>query len=90
MGRTKGGTRNGEGHVYKHCRLCGRPFRRFKSKLAPPSYGSFCTRACFWAAWHLFNLALETERLEPIFKELAAILKEEEKKKAAADMKKAA
>jgi len=38
----------------------------------------------------LFNLALETERLEPIFKELAAILKEEEKKKAAADMKKAA
>jgi hypothetical protein len=69
------------GHVYLRCRLCKRPFRRFKSQIVRYGDGSFCTRQCYFAAWHLFSEALAMEQLEPIFQALAEALKE--KKRAA-------
>jgi hypothetical protein len=42
-GRKTGGYRNGEGHVFPRCRLCGRSFRRFKSQIVQPGDGSFCS-----------------------------------------------
>jgi hypothetical protein len=61
------------------CLVCGRSFRRFKSQLARYGDGSFCSIECFSVARRLFNLALATGRLEPIFKELTAALREQEK-----------
>jgi hypothetical protein len=61
------------------CLICGRHFGRFKSKLAHPGEGHFCTAACYAAAQRLFFGALATGRLEPIFEELAEALRDEEK-----------
>jgi hypothetical protein len=63
------------GHIHRHCLICGRPFRRFKSQIVRPGHGYFCSLGCRDAAGHLFRLALATDRLEPILEELAAALK---------------
>jgi hypothetical protein len=69
------------GRISKQCRLCGRTFRLFKSRIVHPGDGSFCSIHCRSMAWNLFSLALATEQLEPIFKALAAALKEKDQKK---------
>jgi hypothetical protein len=65
-----------ERRVSRKCRVCGRTFRRFKSQIARGK-GSFCSTPCRDTGWRLFSLVLETERFEPLMRELAAILKEE-------------
>jgi hypothetical protein len=65
--------------ITRKCLICGRPFRRFKSKIVRDGDGSFCTRECFRVSRHLFRIALETGRFEEILQGLAAILREEEK-----------
>jgi hypothetical protein len=50
------------GHVYRHCLMCGRPFRVVRSRLL--RHGKFCTRECFRRAWKLFSEALADNRLE--------------------------
>jgi hypothetical protein len=82
-GRKTGGYRNGEGHVFPRCRLCGRSFRRFKSQIVQPGDGSFCSILCRDAAWHLFSEALALEQLEPILRELVAAVKKRDQQKAA-------
>jgi hypothetical protein len=70
------------GHVYRRCRVCGRNFRVGKSRSVRQGEGHFCTMQCLGAAWHLFSFALATEQLDPIFKALAAAMKEQEEKAA--------
>ena len=75
--------KRGEGRVSRQCLLCGRTFRVFKANLTRRGNGNFCSKKCLFAAWHLFSEALALERMGPILKELAAIAREKEQKKAA-------
>jgi hypothetical protein len=53
------------GHVYRHCVMCGRPFRVCNSQLARRS-AKFCTVRCYHAALRVFREALASDRLELI------------------------
>ncbi len=50
------------GHVYRHCVICGRPFRVCNSQLARRG-ARFCTVRCYHAALRLFSEALASDRL---------------------------
>jgi hypothetical protein len=50
------------GHVYRHCVMCGRPFRVCNSQLARRS-AKFCTVRCYHAALRAFREALASDRL---------------------------
>ena len=50
------------GHVYRHCVMCGRPFRVCNSQLARRS-AKFCTVRCYHAALRAFSEALASDRL---------------------------
>jgi hypothetical protein len=65
------------GHIFRHCVLCGKPFRLFKSQLRRPRrQGLFCTNRCHAVALKLFSTGLATGRLEPVLKELLAEARE--------------
>ena len=66
------------GHVFRQCLVCGKSFRVFRYRLTRRNNGKFCSNVCLFAAWHLFSEALALEQLEPIFRVLAASLKEKE------------
>src|SRR5258707_15663567 len=53
------------GHVYRHCVVCGRPFRVCNSQLARRS-ARFCTVRCYHEALRAFSEALASDRLELI------------------------
>jgi hypothetical protein len=50
------------GHIFQSCRVCGRPFRVCKSRLLRRG-GKFCSRQCYYQAWHEFSEALDADRL---------------------------
>jgi len=50
------------GHVYRHCVMCGRPFRVCNSQLARRG-ARFCTVRCYHAALRAFSEALASDRL---------------------------
>ena len=50
------------GHVYRHCVMCGRPFRVCNSQLARRS-ARFCTVRCYHTALRAFSEALAGDRL---------------------------
>jgi hypothetical protein len=53
------------GHVYRHCLVCGRPFRVGNSQLARRS-ARFCTVRCYRAALRAFSEALASDRWGPV------------------------
>jgi hypothetical protein len=50
------------GHLYRHCVMCGRPFRIYKSELRYRG-AKFCTVGCYHAALRAFTEALANDRL---------------------------
>ena len=50
------------GRVYRHCVMCGRPFRDCKSALTRRG-AKFCTVRCYHAALSAFQEALASNRL---------------------------
>src|SRR5260221_2808513 len=54
------------GHVYRHCLVCGRPFRIFRSVIKRRLGGKFCTRECYRQAMRAFSEALASDLLGPI------------------------
>ena len=67
------------GSIYRHCILCGRPFRVWKCELLP-NRAKFCTRECYSTARRLFSSALADGRLELILARELAIAKAESKR----------
>lgn len=59
------------GHVFRHCLVCGRPFRVCKSRLLRPG-AKFCTQQCYFAAWRAFSEALASDRLGLILQDKSA------------------
>ena len=55
----------GPGPIYRHCIMCGRPFRVWKCELLR-NRAKFCTRKCYSASRRLFSQALADGRLELI------------------------
>jgi hypothetical protein len=55
----------GAGPVYRHCIVCGRPFRVWRCELLR-NRAKFCTRECYSASRRLFSDALADGRLELI------------------------
>jgi hypothetical protein len=56
----------GPGAIYRHCIMCGRPFRVWASELRKPNRGKFCTRSCYSASRRAFSVALCEGQLEHI------------------------
>jgi hypothetical protein len=55
----------GPGPIYRHCIVCGRPFRVWRCELLR-NRAKFCTRKCYFASRRLFSIALADGRLERI------------------------
>jgi hypothetical protein len=53
----------GPGPIYRHCIMCGRPFRVWRCELMR-NRAKFCTRECYSASRRLFSKALADGRLE--------------------------
>ena len=58
----------GPGPLYRHCIMCGRPFRVWRCELLR-NRAKFCTRECYSASRRLFSKALADGRLELILAE---------------------
>ena len=55
----------GPGPIYRHCIVCGRPFRVWRCELQR-NRAKFCTVRCYSASRRLFSKALANGRLELI------------------------
>jgi hypothetical protein len=55
----------GPGPIYRHCIMCGKPFRVWKCELLR-NRAKFCTRTCYSVSRRLFSKALADGRLELI------------------------
>jgi hypothetical protein len=55
----------GPGPIYRHCIVCGRPFKVWRCELLR-NRAKFCTRECYSASRRLFSEALANGRLELI------------------------
>ena len=55
----------GPGPIYRHCIMCGRPFRVWRCELLR-NRAKFCTVRCYFAARRLFSEALAESELEII------------------------
>ena len=55
----------GTGRIYRHCVMCGRPFRVWKCELLR-NRAKFCTVQCYSASRRAFSEALADGRLELI------------------------
>jgi hypothetical protein len=55
----------GPGPIYRHCIVCGRPFRVWKCELLR-NRAKFCTQRCYFISRRLFSIALASGRLEVI------------------------
>ena len=69
----------GPGPIYRHCIMCGRPFRVWRCELLP-NRAKFCTVGCYSASRRLFSEALADGRLEVILANERAIAKAESRK----------
>jgi hypothetical protein len=58
----------GPGPIYRHCIMCGKPFRVWKCELLR-NRAKFCTVQCYSASRRLFSIALADGRLERILAE---------------------
>jgi hypothetical protein len=59
----------GPGPIYRHCIVCGRPFRVWRCELLR-NRAKFCTRKCYSTSRRLFSEALADGRLESILQEM--------------------
>jgi hypothetical protein len=57
----------GPGPIYRHCIMCGRPFRVWRCELLR-NRAKFCTVRCYSASRRAFSEALADGRLELILK----------------------
>ena len=53
------------GAIYRHCVVCGRPFRVEQAELRRRP-NAFCTTSCYWKSWRVFRRALASGLLEQI------------------------
>ena len=53
----------GSGAAYRHCIVCGRPFRIVPAE-ARRRASVFCTLSCFWKSWRVFRRMLQEGLLE--------------------------
>jgi hypothetical protein len=51
--------------IYRHCLMCGRPFRVWRWGLLR-NRGKFCTKRCYFTSLRAFSKALADGRLELI------------------------
>ena len=51
-----GNPRDGSGHSYQRCIVCGRSYRIFRCRLLAGR--RFCSQPCFWQCWATFRRAL--------------------------------
>ena len=64
------------GTVHRHCLICHRPFRVWRSQLTYRA-GEFCTRECLQVSRRVFTTLLKDGRFEAM---LAQVIEEERKK----------
>jgi hypothetical protein len=61
-----GQPRDGSGHFYQRCIVCGRSYLMYRSHAREGR--RFCTRKCYWQSRKAFHRALASGQLEAILK----------------------
>jgi hypothetical protein len=69
------------GAIYRHCVMCGRPHRVWKS--SEPNRGKFCSRECYSASRRAFSEALGAGLLDSFFAETRERARKERERAAA-------
>jgi hypothetical protein len=62
--RRTGTPRNGSGHTYQRCIVCGRWYLIYRCNLLAGR--KFCSHRCFYQSWKAFRRALANGQLENI------------------------